>query len=89
MTGSHFFHALKTDRLLRQNFEAWVKEQRAQYSRELEGAGQDIMLYRAQGKIHALDNLISLLDQALNLPPDDLASTEFLQRGPWGADSKS
>ncbi len=89
MTGSYFFHAIKTDRLLREHFEAWVKEQRAQYFRELAGVEPEYLLYRCQGKVQALDNLLIMLEQSLNLPPDDLASTEFLQRGPWAVDSKS
>lgn len=71
MTGSYFFHAIKTDRYLRENFEAWIKEQRAEHSRELETTNSDQIMFRAQGKIHALDNLINMLEQALNLPADD------------------
>ncbi len=71
MTGAYFFHAIKTDRLLREHFGAWIKEQRAEHARELEGANFDNLMYRAQGKIHALDTLMSLLEQALNLSPAD------------------
>ena len=71
MTGSYFFHAIKTDRLLREHFEAWIRVQRAEHARELESANFDNLVYRAQGKIHALDTLISLLEQGLNLPPEN------------------
>jgi len=72
--GRLFARMLKQDRDLRRDFEEWIKELRAEFSHELESAAGELPVYRTQGKIFGLDVLISMLEQAMNLPADETTS---------------
>ncbi len=71
MTGSYFFHAIKTDRLLRAHFEAWLRERLEDCRNEMESAGITEMVWLAKGKVRAIRDLQTHLEQALNLPPEN------------------
>ena len=62
MIGKLFARTLKQNVELRHDFEAFLKEQRDHASRALESAEIDIVIFRCQGKILALDALLTTLE---------------------------
>ncbi len=85
MTGSYFFHAIKTDRLLREHFEAWLRERLEDCRNEMESAGITEMVWLAKGKVRAIRDLQTQLEQSLNLLPDsnepEVAATKPYRKG--------
>ena len=76
MTGSLLARTLKQDRELRHDFEAFLKERRDDASHQLENAGADIAIFQAQGKIRALDDLKTMLEQMMGAPSEQNAVNE-------------
>lgn len=63
MIGKLFARTLKQNAELRHDFEAFLKELRGHASHELETLESDIGIFHAQGKIRALDTLLTTLEQ--------------------------
>jgi hypothetical protein len=71
MNGSLFARTLKQNPELRHDFEAWLKEVQENYRHELESAGLDIAIFRAQGKVGVIYDLKNNLEQMMNLPAEE------------------
>ena len=71
MNGTLFARTLKQNPELRHDFDAFLKEQRDNFSHELENNSSDVGIFNAQGKIRALDAIKSTLTDMMNLPAEE------------------